>query len=268
MKTENQPPSELRETLNAQRPLLLRAMGFSIVGGLLALASTFYMLEVYDRVVNSRNHLTLAMLTLAVIGAYLVTQIVDLGAHDHVAGPGATARARTGAANLSSDVRCEPAAVARRTEPMNDLRTLCEFMATPVLAAIMEAPVAIVFLILIFTISPVLGWAAVAGAVVQVGLAWFNSKEHAASALGSQPNGPGGTKVCRRNVAQRGSHRVHGHAARHSRSLDHPAAPVPEPAGPGVGLRRSLSGRRQTAADGPVYPCCWAWALGCSCRGE
>ena len=177
MKTENQPPSELRETLNAQRPLLLRAMGFSIVGGLLALASTFYMLEVYDRVVNSRNHLTLAMLTLAVIGAYLVTQVVDWAR---------TTMLQAQAQRLERELAPRIfhlvfEANLRRsaggtTQPMNDLRTLCEFMATPVLAAIMEAPVAIVFLILIFTISPVLGWAAVAGAVVQVGLAWFNEK--------------------------------------------------------------------------------------------
>ena len=39
---------------------------FSVVCSLLVLAPSGYMLEVYDRVVNSRNHTTLAMLTLLV----------------------------------------------------------------------------------------------------------------------------------------------------------------------------------------------------------
>jgi ATP-binding cassette, subfamily C, bacterial exporter for protease/lipase len=57
----------------------------------------------------------------------------------------------------------------------------------------MESPVSLVFLILIFAISPVLGWAAVVGALVQLLIAWLNEKATQAplmqanrSAMGAQ----------------------------------------------------------------------------------
>ena len=78
-------------------------------------------------------------------------------------------------------------------QPLADLRTLREFLPSPVLHAVMESPVSLVFLILIFAISPVLGWAAVVGALVQLLIAWLNEKATQAplvqansSAMGAQ----------------------------------------------------------------------------------
>ena len=73
----NQKPSELTEALLALKPHFRRALGFALVGGLLILASTVYMLEVYERVVNSRSHITLAMLTVAVALPYVVMEVLD-----------------------------------------------------------------------------------------------------------------------------------------------------------------------------------------------
>lgn len=61
-------PSELRDAVVSLRPYFVRATWFSVCSGLLILAPSGYMLEVYDRVVNSRNYLTLTMLTLLVLG--------------------------------------------------------------------------------------------------------------------------------------------------------------------------------------------------------
>ena len=52
----------------------------TIVINLLSLAPTLYMLEVYDRVVNSRNHTTLAMLTVLVVGLYAIMQVLEWAA--------------------------------------------------------------------------------------------------------------------------------------------------------------------------------------------
>ena len=57
------PPSELALAFDPLKPVLMRAAGFSMVISLLALSPTVYMLEVYDRVVNARSGMTLAMLT-------------------------------------------------------------------------------------------------------------------------------------------------------------------------------------------------------------
>ena len=62
------PPSELRAALWSLKPYFVRASWFSLIASILVLAPSGYMLEVYDRVVNSRSHATLVMLTLLVLG--------------------------------------------------------------------------------------------------------------------------------------------------------------------------------------------------------
>ena len=50
---------------------------FSLFTNLLLLAPTWYMLEVYDRVVNSQNQRTLLMLTLLVLVMYGVLEMLE-----------------------------------------------------------------------------------------------------------------------------------------------------------------------------------------------
>ena len=171
------PSSELSRAIDPLKPEVLRAIGFSTVISLLALAPTAYMLEVYDRVVNSRSGLTLAMLTLMVVLAYAVMEVLE--------------KVR-GALLRASSVRLDNHLSARvygamfqgflkrqmsgSLQAMNDLKTVREFLFNPALLAVMEAPVALVALVLIFAISPVLGWSALVGAIAQMSVAWFNEK--------------------------------------------------------------------------------------------
>ena len=49
------PPSELKLALDDLRPYFVRAGWFSLFSSLLILIPSWYMLEVYDRVVNSQS---------------------------------------------------------------------------------------------------------------------------------------------------------------------------------------------------------------------
>jgi ABC-type protease/lipase transport system fused ATPase/permease subunit len=71
------PPSELALAFSPIKPVLYKAVGFSLIISLLALAPTVYMLEVYDRVVNSRSGMTLVMLTVLVVLMYAVMEILE-----------------------------------------------------------------------------------------------------------------------------------------------------------------------------------------------
>ena len=73
----NKPPTELRVALAALRPYFVRAGWFSLLGSLLVLAPSGYMLEVYGRVVNSRSHMTLWMLTLLILGVYVLMELLE-----------------------------------------------------------------------------------------------------------------------------------------------------------------------------------------------
>ena len=73
----NTPPTELQGALTELRPYFRRAVALTLISGLLSLLPTVYMLQVYDRVVNSANLSTLWMLTAMVLVAYAVMEVLE-----------------------------------------------------------------------------------------------------------------------------------------------------------------------------------------------
>lgn len=174
----NKPASELRLALASLHPYFVRSSWFSLCSSLLVLMPSWYMMEVYDRVVNSRSHTTLVMLTLLVLGAYVLMEVLEWTRSELMLAAGLALdrrmSARVFAAMFDANLRRIPGGT---TQPMNDLRTLREFLSTPAPLALMEAPVSLVFLALIFAINPVLGWSALVAAVFQVGVGWLNERD-------------------------------------------------------------------------------------------
>jgi ATP-binding cassette subfamily C exporter for protease/lipase len=66
--------------------------------------------------------------------------------------------------------------VSGGSQVLNDLKLVREFLFNPALLAVLEAPVALVALALIFAINPLLGWSAVIGALAQMGVAYMNER--------------------------------------------------------------------------------------------
>ena len=187
-------PSELSLAFEPLKPVILRAIGFSTLISLLALMPTVYMLEVYDRVINSQSGMTLLMLTVLIVLAYAVMELLEKIR-------GALMRAAGVQVDEALSKRIYDAMflgflkrqVGGSTQVLNDLKLVREFLANPALMAIFEAPVALVALALIFAISPVLGWASVLGAIAQLGVAYMNERatrkplnEANRSAMGAQ----------------------------------------------------------------------------------
>jgi len=171
------PPSELSLALQPLMPVIKRAIGFSAVISLLMLAPTIYMMDVYDRVVNSRSVITLVMLTIMVTVAYAMMELLEKIRSTLLRSAGVeldqALSERVYSAMFQGFLRRQ---VGGSTQALNDLKVVREFLANPALFAIMEAPVSLFALLLIFAISPVLGWASVLGAVVQVGVAYMNER--------------------------------------------------------------------------------------------
>jgi ATP-binding cassette subfamily C exporter for protease/lipase len=159
------------------KPVIYRAIGFSIVISTLALAPTVYMLEVYDRVVNSRSGMTLGMLTVLIVLAYAIMEIMEKVRGSLMRAAGVQVdealSKRVYDAMFQGFLKRQ---VGGSMQVLNDLKAVREFLANPALMAIFEAPVALLALALVFAISPVLGWAALVGAIAQVGVAFMNER--------------------------------------------------------------------------------------------
>lgn len=171
------PPSELNLAIEPLWSEFYKTAAFSMVISLLMLAPTIYMLEVYDRVVNSRNGVTLLMLTLMVILAYAVMELLEKVRSSLMRAAGV--RLDNALSERVYDAMFQgflKRQVSSSMQVLNDLRTVREFLYNPALFAVMEAPVALVALGISFLISPVLGYATLLGGMAQVFVAVMNER--------------------------------------------------------------------------------------------
>ena len=171
------PPSELTMAFEPLRPTLYKAILFSLIISMLALAPTVYMLEVYDRVVNSRSDTTLAMLTILIVMCYAVMEILEKLRSSMMRAAGVKLddglSKRVYSAMFQGYLRRQ---VGGSMQALNDLRTVREFLHNPALMAIMESPIALVALALSFLISPILGVATMMGGFAQIFVAIMNER--------------------------------------------------------------------------------------------
>lgn len=174
---QKQQPSELREAIASLRPFFVRSGWFSLVCSLLVLAPSGYMLEVYDRVVNSRSHTTLVMLTLLVLGAYVVMEVLEWARSEVMRAASVELDSKMSVrifnAIFEANLRRLPGGTQ---QPLNDFRQVRDFLYSPVLLALLESPISLVMMVLLFLISPVLGWSALVFAVLQTLVAWLNER--------------------------------------------------------------------------------------------
>jgi ATP-binding cassette, subfamily C, bacterial exporter for protease/lipase len=169
-------PDELADALRGLKPYYLRATLFSLLAAALVLAPSWYMWEVYGRVVNSRSHMTLWMLTAVVLGAYVLMEVLEAARarvmHDASLALDAKLATRVFDAVFVANLKRLPLGAT----PMNDLRVVRDFLHAPPLLAIMEAPIALVLLVLISMISPWLGVMALVFALLQAAVTWANER--------------------------------------------------------------------------------------------
>jgi len=173
-------PAEVAQALARQTPALRRAFVFSVLAGLLVLVPTVYMFEVYGRVVDSRNTMTLAMLTLMALVALAVMEVLEWARAETLREAGSAFDAQlasrvfeaTQSAHLKKGLNLG-------VQPLADLRTLRDTFHGSALAAALESPVALVALVVLFLIQPVLGWVALALALVQALISWLNERSTA-----------------------------------------------------------------------------------------
>jgi len=169
--------SELHAAVWASRPLYVRAVWYSIGANLLTLMSVVYMLEVYTRVVDSASFKTLAMLTLLVIGLYVVMALFEWVRTELQQQAGRNFDERVRARIFDSIFLANLRNAGNfGSQALNDLKVLREFFYSPAVFGLMESPVALLLLIVLFLISPLLGWVALFGALLQVGIAVLTEK--------------------------------------------------------------------------------------------
>jgi ATP-binding cassette subfamily C exporter for protease/lipase len=175
MKTFLNAKNEIDQALIAFKSTFYTVGVFSAIINVLALTPSIYMLQVYDRVLASRNEVTLLMLTLALLGTYLFMGGLELVRSFVLVRVGArfdmqlNQRVYTAAfeQNLKS-------AGGNAGQALSDLTTLRQFLTGNALFAFFDAPWFPVYLVVIFFFNTGLGFFALGGTAILVLLALVN----------------------------------------------------------------------------------------------
>lgn len=164
-------PKPLADALRSCRPHFIAAAGFSFLLNLLFLAPALYMLQVYDRVVTTGGKATLLFITLALAVALLTLSALD------------AIRSRLMVrASIRLESQIAPAVLGRmmsvggpaNAQAMRDLDTVRQTIASPVAAALFDAPFAPIFIFVSFLLHFWIGVLALVSVALLVTLAWRN----------------------------------------------------------------------------------------------
>lgn len=165
----------LRDGIKATKPVFVTAIVFSFFINLLMFVSPLYMLQIYDRVLGSRNETTLIGITLIAAFALVVYALLEM----------LRSRILVRAGLLFDEKIASPifAAVHRGNlrNPegghgiaLRDVDAVREFLTGTGLLAFCDAPWTPIFLLACFILHPWFGWMAIIGGLVIFALTLLN----------------------------------------------------------------------------------------------
>jgi ATP-binding cassette subfamily C protein len=163
---------EVREALKACRHAVGGIAVFSGIINVLMLSGSLYMLQVYDRVLSSRSVSTLVGISLILLAAYVLQGALDTLRSKMLARVGARFDELLSGRifDLVATLPLRGAKQADSLQPIRDLDNIRGFLSGTGPTALFDMPFMPVFFAGCFLIHPWIGFMALAGGVVIVGL--------------------------------------------------------------------------------------------------
>ncbi|SEN32441.1 type I secretion system ABC transporter, PrtD family [Loktanella fryxellensis] len=149
---------------------------FSFFVNMLMLTGPLYMLNVYDRVLGSRSVETLIALSVLVVFLYGLMGVLDFVRGRVMGRLGARFQARLDRRVFAATLQAQSQnrALDEAKTGLRDLEAVQRLITSPALMAAFDLPWTPLFFFGIFIFHPAMGWLAIAGGVVLVGVALAN----------------------------------------------------------------------------------------------
>jgi PrtD family type I secretion system ABC transporter len=163
----NTEASKFRRILGHAKPVLVSAMAFSLFINLLILSVPVYMIQLFDRVLTSESQATLVIITGGVLGALLIAAGLELARSRMLVRLGVWLERR-----LNQPLFAASLANGRLAHNFRDLEKVRSLFMGNSLTSVFDAPWTPVFILVLFSLHPSLGWIAAAGAGVLGALAF------------------------------------------------------------------------------------------------
>ncbi|MFM0391424.1 type I secretion system permease/ATPase [Paraburkholderia phytofirmans] len=171
------PSNEIIQALLGYRRVFRTVGIFSMLINVLMLVPSLYMLQVYDRVLPSRNGVTLAMLTLMMLGMYAFSSVLEYVRSFIVIRVGGKLdmhlNSRVYTAAFETNLKQQG---VNAGQSLNDLTTIRQFVTGNALFAFFDAPWFPIYLAVIFLFNVWLGVFSLVGSVILIALAIANER--------------------------------------------------------------------------------------------
>lgn len=148
----------------------------SFVANVLMLAPTIYMLQLYDRVMLSRNSLTLFSVTFLITVFILIMALAEWLRSIIVIKAGVKFDQSLNTIIFNSAFERIFVGQKNTQEAMQDLTNIRQFFTSNGLFAFLDMPWAVIYIAVLFILNVSLGWLAIAFCLVQFGLGVWNQR--------------------------------------------------------------------------------------------
>ncbi len=164
----------LARAVSACRAQFISVGMFSGVVNALQLTVSIYMMQVFDRVLATRNLNTLLYLTLIAIAAVGLLALLEAARSRIMQRVGAWVEEKVAPEGFARAVESQLRGRAYKMEALRDLGVCRGFLGSPGALALYDVPWVPIYLLVIFMLHPLLGVIALVGAVLLLGLTVFN----------------------------------------------------------------------------------------------
>src|SRR5258706_3831360 len=169
--------SRFGTVISTFRKVFFAAAGFSLAINLLLILPSLYMLQIYDRVLSSRNVTTLLMLTLIVLALYALEATLEfVRSRLLIRASAALDIELSGRVFEASFERYLRRRDGNPAQALADLSNVRQFLTGQGLFAFFDAPWTPIYLGIIFLLSPWLGVFAVVAALALLSIAALNER--------------------------------------------------------------------------------------------
>jgi PrtD family type I secretion system ABC transporter len=165
-----------KKSLEACNSAFLYALLFSFIGNLMQLVIPMYSLQVLDRVMSSGSLETLVMLTLVMVLALTCLTLIQSVRSSLLSRLGNWLDRKLAPVLFAHSVAssAQKRTTLSGSQHLHDLASLKGFINGPALNAILDAPWALIFIVVIFFIHPALGVISIVSAIFLVVMAIIN----------------------------------------------------------------------------------------------
>jgi PrtD family type I secretion system ABC transporter len=169
--------SALADGFRQIRPGLLAAGGLSVFINLLVFVSPLYTMQIYDRVLTSRNAMTLVLLSLVALSLFVSYAALEHFRSRVLVQTGIRFdRLLSGQAFETAHGRSLSTSSSHHVQLLRDVDTLREVLSGGVITSLMDVPWTPIFLGMCVLLHPLIGLVALIGALVILALALVNER--------------------------------------------------------------------------------------------